>query len=267
MTQTMKSEELMQITDLSVRYGSTDGDGGTDAIDNVNLTIHRGEDISVLGPSGCGKSTLLNVMGGLLKATHGSVTMLGEPVVDVDPKRAVVFQTPTLYPWMNVYDNIAFGPKVRGISSDEITKRVDYYIRQVGLEDFAEVKPFELSGGMRQRVALARALVNDPEMILLDEPFGALDAFTRTTMQGLVRRLWKETGTTVFMITHDVDEALTLATRVLVMSERPGRILREFPVDFTLQLDDSEGDARYTPEYISLRKEILTLIGHGQQNG
>ena len=265
MTQTLTSEELMRIRDLSVRYGSPDGDGGTDAIENVNLTIHRGEYISVLGPSGCGKSTLLNVMGGLLKATHGSVTMLGEPVNDVDPKRAVVFQTPTLYPWMNVRDNIAFGPKVRGISQDEINRRVEQYIRQVGLEDFAEKKPYELSGGMRQRAALARALVNDPEMILLDEPFGALDAFTRTTMQGLVRKLWKETGTTIFMITHDVDEALTLATRVLVMSERPGQILKEFNVDFTMHLDDSEGEARYTPEYIQLRKEILTLIGHGQQ--
>ena len=263
MTRTSQSEELMRIEDLSVRYGATEPGGGTDAIDHVDLTINRGEYISVLGPSGCGKSTLLNVMGGLLRATHGVVTMLGEPVTDVDPKRAVVFQTPTLYPWMSVRENIAFGPKVRGISQAETDRRVDQYIQLVGLEEFAGVKPYELSGGMRQRVALARALVNDPEMILLDEPFGALDAFTRTTMQGLVRKIWKETGTTVFMITHDVDEALTLATRVLVMSERPGRILKEFPVDFTMQMEDSEGDARYSPEYIALRKEILSLIGHG----
>lgn len=254
-------EELMRISSLCVSYGNKAGEG-TEALQNVNLVIDRGDFIGVLGPSGCGKSTLLNVMAGLLKATSGTIEMLGEPVVDVDPKRAVVFQTATLYPWMTVADNIAFGPQVRGISKEETGRRVRQYIELVGLSDFADKKPYELSGGMRQRASLARALVNDPEMILLDEPFGALDAFTRTTMQGLVRRIWKETGTTVFMITHDVDEALTLSTRILVMTERPGRILKEFDVDFTRQMDDSHDDARYSEDYMRLRREMLALIGH-----
>ena len=250
----------MSVKDVSVRYQGTGDSADTLALDHIDLDIHDGDFVCILGPSGCGKSTLLNVMGGLLQATEGSVDMLGKEVRGVDPSRAIVFQQPTLYPWMDVYSNIAFGPMVRGIKSEETDRRVREYIELVGLEDFAHSKPYELSGGMRQRAALARALVNDPVLILLDEPFGALDAFTRTTMQDLIRKVWKSTKCSAVMITHDVDEALTLATRVITMSALPGRILKEFDVSFTNTAEDSEEDFRYTKEYLDLRKEVLHLI-------
>ena len=255
---------LMTLKDVGLRYDETDSSEGTAALEGVNLTIYEGDFICVLGPSGCGKSTLLNIMAGLLPASTGLVEMEGSPVEGVDPKRAVVFQSPTLYPWLTVAQNVAFGPEVRNIDKAEIERRVAEILDKVGLADFADVKPYELSGGMRQRASLARALVNDPHMILLDEPFGALDAFTRVAMQDLVRLIWKETGTTVFLITHDVDEALMLGTRVLAMSARPGRIIGEHEVDFTRQVADSEEDVRYSQEYVALRKELLHAVGHGR---
>ncbi len=261
-----KKKMLMSMSSLGLVYSGKGGkEQNTTALEQVDLTIYEGDFICVLGPSGCGKSTLLNIMAGLMEATSGTIEMDGEPVKGVDAKRAVVFQTPTLYPWMDVYSNIAFGPKVRKVENEVIEQRIDKYLKLIGLEEFAHVKPYELSGGMRQRVALARAIVNDPKMILLDEPFGALDAFTRNSMQDLIRKIWKKDRTTIFLITHDVDEALTLGTRIITMSARPGRVLKEFDVDFTLRMNDSQEDARYSPEYIELRKEILKLIGLGQE--
>ena len=255
---------LMTLAGIGLVYDDRDAGEGTAALEDVNLTIYEGDFISVLGPSGCGKSTLLNIMAGLLPATSGQIEMEGAPVEGVDPKRAVVFQNPTLYPWLTVSQNIAFGPEVRGVDKRETERRVAEILEKVGLADFADVMPYELSGGMRQRASLARALVNDPHMILLDEPFGALDAFTRITMQDLVRKIWKEMGTTVFLITHDVDEALMLGTRVLAMSSRPGRIIREHEVDFTRQVADSEEDVRYSEEYVHLRKDLLAAVGYGK---
>lgn len=256
----MSDKKIMSIQSLTVRYTGANESQETLALDHVSLDVYDGDFVCILGPSGCGKSTLLSVMGGLLPATEGTVEMLGELVKGIDPKRAVVFQQPTLYPWMDVYNNVAFGPKVRGISQQETERRVKEYIELVGLEDFAHAKPYELSGGMRQRAALARALVNDPVLILLDEPFGALDAFTRISMQDLIRNVWKSTRCSAVMITHDVDEALSLATRVITMSPLPGRILKEFDVDFTNNAEDSEEDFRYSKEYLDLRREILHLI-------
>ena len=250
----------MTVNSLSLRYKGANESPDTLALDNVNLTVYEGDFVCILGPSGCGKSTLLNIMAGLLKQTSGTIEMRGEPINGVDPSRAVVFQTPTLYPWTNVYNNIAFGPTVRKVDKAEIQRRTKEYLELVGLKDFANAKPYELSGGMRPRVALARALVNDPTMILLDEPFGALDAFSRNSMQDLIRRIWKAPKPTIIMITHDVDEALTLATRVIAMSPSPGRIVKEYEVDFTMKMEDSQEDARYTPEYIELRKQILGLM-------
>ncbi len=256
----MNDNTVMSVKNVSVKYKGANDSAETLALENVNLDVNDGDFVCILGPSGCGKSTLLNVMGGLLEATEGSVEMLGEAVRGVDPKRAIVFQQPTLYPWMDVYSNIAFGPNVRGIKSEETDRRTKEYIELVGLEDFAHSKPYELSGGMRQRAALARALVNDPVLILLDEPFGALDAFTRTTMQDLIRKVWKSTKCSAVMITHDVDEALSLATRVITMSALPGTIIKEFDVNFTNYAEDSEEDFRYTKEYLDLRREVLHLI-------
>lgn len=255
----------LTVESLSLRYKGANGSPDTLALDNVNLTVYEGDFVCILGPSGCGKSTLLNVIAGLIKHSSGTIKMWGEPIDGVDSSRAVVFQTPTLYPWTDVYNNIAFGPTVRGVDKKEIAKRTEEYLDLVGLTQFAHAKPYELSGGMRQRVALARALVNDPKMILLDEPFGALDAFTRNTMQDLIRKIWKAEKPTIIMITHDVDEALTLATRVVAMTPSPGKIVREYEVDFTMRMIDSQEDARYTPEYIDLRKQILALMHTGNE--
>lgn len=259
--QNIMNNEVMKISNVSLQYN--EGTSGMKALSNIDLTIRKGDFVCALGPSGCGKSTLLNVMAGLLNPTSGTATMHGEIINGVDWKRAVVFQTPTLYPWMNTRANVAFGPKVRGLPQEQIDASVDDYLDLVGLSDFALHKPYELSGGMRQRAALARVLVNNPEIILMDEPFGALDAMTRGNMQNLVRQIWKETNNTVFLITHDVDEALTLGTRVVLMSSRPGQIIREFELGFTYQLNEGDEDTRYTNEYISLRKEILNIV-HAQ---
>lgn len=252
--------DIMTIQNVSLRYNAGKKEAGVSALENVNLSIQKGDFVALLGPSGCGKSTLLNIMAGLLEPTEGEIYMLGERVKGVDWRRAVVFQTPTLYPWMNTYDNVAFGPNVRGIDKYEVEQRTKKYLALVGLTEFADNKPYELSGGMRQRAALARVLVNDPNMILMDEPFGALDALTRTNMQALVRDIWQKTDNTVFLITHDVDEALTLGTRVLVMSSRPGRIVNEFETKFTYAIEDGDEDVRYSPEYVELRKVILNQI-------
>ncbi len=253
---------LMKINNVSLVYDGSNGSQDTEALDEVSLDIFEGDFICILGPSGCGKTSLLNIMAGLIRSTSGEILMRGEPIRGVDRDRAVVFQTPTLYPWLTVRQNIAFGPNIRKIPESESTGNVNHYLELVGLEEFADSKPYELSGGMRQRAALARALVNDPGMILLDEPFGALDAFTRGSMQALIRRIWMESSPTIFLITHDVDEALTLGNRVITMSQRPGRITKEFKVDFTSRIYDGDGDIRYSEEYVRIRKELLSLVGN-----
>jgi taurine transport system ATP-binding protein len=236
----------------------------TVALKDVNLDIHKGEFICVLGPSGCGKSTLLNIIAGFHQPTSGSAMMGDEEITGPSWHRGVVFQSPTLYPWLNIYDNVAFGPRARGMDKKTIDENVQKYLELVGLKDFHKSKPYELSGGMRQRASLARVLINQPDMILMDEPFGALDALTRVNMQGLIREIWNKTGNTIFLITHDVDEALALATRVIVMSARPGRVVKEFETDFTYDIGGANQEsARYSEEYIAIREEIMNII-HAQ---
>lgn len=231
------------------------------ALQDVNLDIVKGEFICVLGPSGCGKSTLLNIIAGFHQPTSGSAMMGNTKIEKPDWHRGVVFQTPTLYPWLNIYDNVAFGPKMRKMNKAKIDDDVKKYLKLVGLEQFHKHKPYELSGGMRQRASLARVLINEPKMILMDEPFGALDALTRINMQALIREIWNKTGNTIFLITHDVDEALALATRVIVMSSRPGRIVKEFETDFTYDISGTNHESvRYSQEYVSIREEILNII-------
>ena len=256
----MNNNELMTIKDVSVTYIQEDSGEDYTALTSTSFDIYEGDFICLLGPSGCGKSTLLNTLAGLLEPTTGVITMQGEEVKGISWKRAVVFQTPTLYPWMTTYENVAFGPKMRGVDAKETAEAVDMYLEHVGLTNFADSKPYELSGGMRQRAALARVLVNNPMMIFMDEPFGALDALTRENMQKLVRDIWRETKKTMFLITHDVDEALTLGTRVMVMSARPGRIIKEYDLDFTSRLEDGDEDVRYAEDYLKIRKEILKQI-------
>ena len=249
---------IIKLENIELTY--SDKKQSVDALSNINLTINEGDFICVLGPSGCGKSTLLGILAGYLQPSSGSATMSGEPIKGADWRRAVVFQSPTLYPWLSAYDNIAFGLKMRHLPKEEIDEKVNKYIELVGLSGFADSKPYELSGGMKQRVALARTLVNQPSMILMDEPFGALDAITRANMQELVRKLWRETGSTILMITHDVDEALMLATRAIVMSQRPGTIVKTFETEYTKEFYENGEDVRFSEDYLKMRKEIIEII-------
>lgn len=255
-----KTEEpVVSLEGINLRYNGERGE--VTALKDVNLNIQKGEFICVLGPSGCGKSTLLNIIAGFLKPTEGRAKMKGKLIEGASWERAVVFQTPTLYPWLNIHDNVAFGPDVRHISKEQTEELTQKYLKLVELGDFGNHKPYELSGGMRQRASLARVLVNQPNMILMDEPFGALDALTRQNMQTLIRKIWQETENTVFLITHDVDEALALATKVIVMSSRPGRIVKQFDTDFTYDISGpNQESARYTKEYMQVREEILNII-------
>lgn len=261
MNEIIKDEKdyVVTLKDINLRYASKKGE--VTALQDVNLNIEEGEFICVLGPSGCGKSTLLKIIAGFHQPSHGEAKMDNEIIKGADWHRGVVFQSPTLYPWLNIYDNVAFGLKMRNFPKSEAEELTNKYLDIVGLKDFANNKPYELSGGMKQRASLARVLVNNPRMILMDEPFGALDALTRQNMQTLIREIWTKTENTVFLITHDVDEALALATRIIVMSSRPGRIVKEFNVDFTYDISGvNQESARYTSQYMQIREEILNII-------
>ena len=256
-------EELISINNVDLEYeGNT---GGIKALQNINFNIYPGEFICVLGPSGCGKSTLLKILAGFIKPTSGNVKLDGEEISGTDWHRGVVFQNPPLYDWFTVRQNVAFGPKVRGIPKDEYTKLTDEYLKKVGLEEFADKKIYELSGGMKQRVSIARSLINDPEILLMDEPFGALDAFTRESVQDLTRKIWWETGKTIFFITHDVEEALLLASRIIVLSKHPGRVIEDIPVRFSRKiLEEQETDVKFSEDFYKYREKLLKLI-HSQE--
>lgn len=197
-------------------------------LNNIGLEVEEGEFITILGPSGCGKSTLLNLIAGFEKPISGEILFLGEKVEGPGFERGFVFQNPTLYPWLSIKENVAFGLKMRKVDEGAIEALCRDFIKEVGLEGFEDRYPHELSGGMKQRAALARVLVNKPMMMLMDEPLGALDAVTRKSMRKLIKALWEHTGHTILMVTHDIDEALELGTRVLVMKSRPSEIVKEY---------------------------------------
>jgi NitT/TauT family transport system ATP-binding protein len=201
------------------------------ALSNVDLTIGEGEFVSIAGPSGCGKSTLLYMLGGFLEPSSGRMLVDGKPVAGPGIDRGVVFQEYALFPWLTVFDNIAYGLRESRMSAQAVRTTAERYIALIGLSGFEHRFPRELSGGMKQRVALARTFAYEPDILLLDEPFGALDAQTREIMQDELLRLWRTTGKTVLMVTHDVSEAVYLSNRVCVMSQRPGRIVKEFAID------------------------------------
>jgi taurine transport system ATP-binding protein len=254
-----KGDVLIEINNLKSVYGK--GEDSIVALEGIDLEIRKGEFVVVLGPSGCGKSTLLKTIAGYIKPSSGECLMQGEIITGPDWHRGVVFQSSTLYPWMSVKDNVEFGPKMRDLPKEEIKKIREYFLEQVNLTGFGDKATFELSGGMKQRVALARVLANYPQVILMDEPFGALDALTRNNMQQLIRKIWKENNSTIFFITHDVDEALALATKIVVMSKRPGKILKKFDVNFTHTLfDKADKKIEQEDKYFKLKDEILDLI-------
>ena len=224
----------------------------TFALSPVNLTVEEGEFISIVGPSGCGKSTLLRLVAGLLTPTAGKLSLDGEEIMGTDAKRGMAFQKPTLFPWLTVEENIAFGPKVRKENKKE---EIEKMLALTHLSDFRSAYPHELSGGMAQRVALVRTMINEPEVFLLDEPLGALDAFTRMKMQDELLLLWKEKKNMMLMVTHDVDEAIYMGTRVLVMAKAGGSVLRDIPIDLPYKRK------RLDPKFLSYREEIMRLLG------
>jgi NitT/TauT family transport system ATP-binding protein len=201
-------------------------------LDAVDIHVDEGELVTLVGASGCGKSTLLAIAAGLTPPTAGDVLLDGRPVTGPGPDRGLVFQSYTLYPWRTVRENVAFGLELKKLPKAEIRDRVDRYLDVMGLRAFADSLPKQLSGGMKQRVAIARALVNEPEVLLLDEPFGALDAQTRGAMQEFLLDVWRTTGTTILLVTHDVEEAVFLSQRIYVLSSHPGRVMEEVAVPF-----------------------------------
>lgn len=205
---------------------------GLRVLDGVDVHVDEGELVTLVGASGCGKSTMLAIVAGLLPPTAGEVLLDGHAVTGPGPDRGLVFQNYTLYPWRTVRENVAFGLELQRLPSAEIRARVDRYLQVMGLETFADALPKQLSGGMKQRAAIARALVNEPEVLLLDEPFGALDAQTRGRMQEFLLDVWRATGTTILLVTHDVEEALFLSQRIYVLSSHPGRVMEEVAVPF-----------------------------------
>ena len=252
---------MLRIDQASVFFAARDG-RAVQALDRVSLDIPVGSFVVALGTSGCGKSTLLNAMAGFLPLSSGSITLDGRPILGPGADRGVVFQKDSLLPWKSVLDNVALGLKFAGISRAERRDRATELLRLVGLQDFASAAPYELSGGMRQRVGIARALAPDPDILLMDEPFGALDSMTREQMQELLVSVWSRTGKRIFFITHSIEEALVLGTQVIVMSPRPGRIVARFDLDFVRRIarDGDPKGVKTSPAFASLREEIRAII-------
>lgn len=232
-------------------------DRRVEALQAIDLTIAPKAFTAILGPSGCGKSTLLNMVAGFEAPTRGEVIANGAAVTAPSPKRAVVFQEPALFPWYSVYDNVVFGPKTQGRPPGEYRPRAEQILEQVGLQGFASHYPAELSGGMKQRVGIARVLVMEPEVLLMDEPFGSLDAQTRTLMQELLLSVWERHHQTVLFITHDIEEALLLADSVCVMTARPGRMKKRIAVELARPRTI---EATTSPVFNDLKREVLALI-------
>jgi NitT/TauT family transport system ATP-binding protein len=241
--------------DVSIVYENARERTELRALDGFSLEVRHGEFLVIVGPSGCGKTSFLGALDGLVPLAGGSITIDGQPVTGPGPDRAMVFQEYALFPWRTVRDNVLFGLEVRGVSANG---RLDEYMKLVGLEGFERAYPHELSGGMRQRVGLARALITDPKILLMDEPFAAVDAMTREVMQNELSRILGETGMTVVFITHSIDEAITLGDRVVVMTPRPGRIKEIVPV--ALPRPRESFDVRGDPEFIRLRDHVWGLL-------
>ena len=241
--------------EVTKRFGS--GADSVLALEPVSLDIAENAFVCLLGPSGCGKSTLLNILAGFETPTTGQVLMDGEPVRGPDPRRGVVFQQGALFTWMSVQDNVAFGPLATGKSAAEAARIAARYLDMVGLTSFAKRYPYELSGGMQQRVGIARALANDPQILLMDEPFAALDAQTRELLQEEIKRIWQSTRKTMLWITHSIEEALFLATDIVVMSARPGRIKARFAPQFALSVDPG---VVTSAEFVRMKADIFGLL-------
>jgi NitT/TauT family transport system ATP-binding protein len=250
----------IEIADLSVRF-DVNGREVT-ALDRIDLKVEENEFIAVMGPSGCGKTTLLNVIAGIVEATEGSVRISGKPVSGPGPDRAVVFQDDAVFPWMTVEQNVSYSLRMRGAPQTEIDRTVNHYISQVGLEGFRKAWPRQLSGGMKKRVDLARGYAANPEVLLMDEPFGALDIMTKERLQEELHKLWLASRRTVFFITHDLEEALFLGDRVILMSARPGRIAHEYRPGFASPRDMS---IKTTTPFVKYARELRETLRESER--
>lgn len=250
--------KLIEVGSLSKRYGD-----GENVFENVNFDIYKNEFICLIGHSGCGKSTILNALAGLENATSGSILMNGKEVVKPSLERGVVFQSHALLPWLTVGDNIGFALKAKtpNISTHELTQKIDFYLNMVGLAKVKDKKPSQLSGGMKQRVGIARAFATQPELLLMDEPFGALDALTRGVIQDELVNIVDETQQTVFMITHDIDEAILLADRIFLMSNGPRAFLAEI-VENTIPKPRHRDNIHHHAHYYKIRNHLLDFLVH-----
>jgi ABC-type nitrate/sulfonate/bicarbonate transport system ATPase subunit len=231
------------------------------ALAEINFRIEPGQFVCLAGPSGCGKTTLLRLLAGFMHPTQGSLEVGGVPVAAPGADRGVVFQQPTLFPWLTVQENVELGPKLRGVKASQRRADAERFLHMVGLSDFASRRPYELSGGMQQRCQIARVLTNDPDIVLMDEPFGALDALTREHLQNELLEIWRATGKTIVFITHSVDEAVFLGSRVMVMSPRPGRIVLDRPAVFSKPGEPVAPERiRSMPEFLAVASEVRTAI-------
>jgi len=254
--------QTLQLRNVNLTYPTQGSHAAVVALKDINLTINRGDFVVALGASGCGKTTLLNLMSGFMAPTEGELTLGGQRIVGPGADRGVVFQKHALLPWLNVMENTEFGLKLQGVPKAVRRERAARNLQLVGLQDFHRHMIYQLSGGMQQRVGIARALTCDPAMLLMDEPMAALDALTRETIQELLLEIWSLTDKMFFFITHSVEEALFLGSRVIVMSPRPGRITHSFDLDFNRRFLES-GDSRAiksSPDFIKMREQILGII-------
>ncbi|HDS2487391.1 TPA: taurine ABC transporter ATP-binding subunit [Klebsiella pneumoniae subsp. pneumoniae] len=247
---------MLQISHLSADYG------GKPALADINLTLESGELLVVLGPSGCGKTTLLNLIAGFVPYQHGSITLEGQRVTGPGAERGVVFQNEGLLPWRNVQDNVALCLQLAGVDKAQRRQAAAQMLKKVGLEGAEKRFIWQLSGGQRQRVGIARALAANPQLLLLDEPFGALDAFTREQMQTLLLKLWHETGKQVLLITHDIEEAIFMATELVLLSPGPGRVVERLRLDFSRRFVAGEScrSIKSDPRFIEQREYILSRV-------
>jgi NitT/TauT family transport system ATP-binding protein len=249
------SSALIQLDSVTKVFPSRTGD--IVAVRDFSYAIHPGEVVTLVGASGCGKTTILNMVAGFLSPTSGSILLEGRPIIKVEPRCGMIFQSYALFPWLTVWKNVEFGPKINGVSKKVRHEEAKKYIKMVGLEGFEHAYPGELSGGMRQRVALCRVLANEPDILLCDEPFAALDAMTRQVMQQELLKIVNESGQTVFFITHSIDEALILSDKVVVMSARPGRVKSVYDINLP---HPRKVEVQLTEEYLQLKRQIWDIV-------
>ena len=253
----MENKLTLKLDNVSKSFANVEDDGITNALNSINLEVQKGEFVTLVGASGCGKSTMLRLVAGLIVPTTGTITVNGEEIDGPSPDRGMVFQQPTLFPWLTVEQNISFSFRMQGKKNQDYTHKVNRMLEMIGLAEFKNTYPGQLSGGMAQRVALARSLVCEPQILLLDEPLGALDAFTRMNMQDEILAMWKESRQLVVMVTHDVDEAIYMGSKVVVMHSNPNRSITEIPIEQDYPRN------RSSALFVEYRNRILDMLNYG----